>query len=317
MRRQAELFRWHLPVRSFAPAGAGRLAACGPRAGARGYVLSPLSGLGAWPLAAHGLARWRPWLHSFAPAGAGRLAACGPRAGARGYILSPLTGLVFDRLRHPFSSRRGLGQAFLAAGGGNYQPLPSRGIQERVGAIRPFLFIHVSPAPIAESRSRSGAVGGLLSPVVSSRGLWPERLSGGRWPPSDLPSYLCPSVFIRGGCVLLISAGGVNRRQPFAGGVSIDTSGNVSANSFVGPLTGHAPADLALTGGTWLGRSVAIDHAPAGGALSGGICRIVLSPLPGLGAWPLAAHGLAPVATFFRPCRGWCLAHWRRIYRSS
>jgi hypothetical protein len=65
-------------------------------------------------------------------------------------------------------------------------------------------------------------------------------------------------VFIRGGCVLLISTGGVNRRQPFAGGVSIDTSGNVRANSFVGPLTGHASADLALAGGTWLGRSVAL-----------------------------------------------------------
>ncbi len=35
-------------------------------------------------------------------------------------------------------------------------------------------------------------------------------------------------------------------------------SGNVSANSFVGPLTGHEPADLALAGGTWLGRSVAL-----------------------------------------------------------
>jgi hypothetical protein len=54
----------------------------------------------------------------------------------------------------------------------------------------------------------------------------------------------------------------VNRRQPFAGGVFIDTSGNVSANSFVGPLTGHAPADLALTGGTWLGRSVALYPSP-------------------------------------------------------
>jgi hypothetical protein len=92
-----------------------------------------------WPLGRLRPTGWRPWLHSFAPAGAGNLADCGPRAGAGGYILSPLTGLVFDRLRQPFSSRRGLGQAFLAAGGGNEQPLPSRGIQERVGAIRPFL----------------------------------------------------------------------------------------------------------------------------------------------------------------------------------
>jgi hypothetical protein len=100
MRRQAELFRWHLPDRSFAPAGAGHF---------------------------------------------GRLRPTGWRAGARGYILSPLTGLVYDRLSRPFSSRRGLGQAFLAAGGGNQRQPPA------AGRIAPTLSCE-SPAAICRRR---------------------------------------------------------------------------------------------------------------------------------------------------------------------
>jgi hypothetical protein len=58
----------------------------------------------------------------FRPCRGWALGPCGPRAGARGYILSPLTGLVYDRLRQPFSSRRGLGQAFLRRRGGSTRP---------------------------------------------------------------------------------------------------------------------------------------------------------------------------------------------------